>query len=327
MKIMEVCGTHTAAIFKAGIRSLISDKIKLISGPGCPVCVTPMDFIDKCIGAAMCEASVVYSFGDMLKVPGNEMSLSEARSHGARVELMYSPFEVLKKAEENPKVEHIIAAVGFETTIPIYALLVQEAKRREIKNLKLVTSLRSAIPAIDWVASNEEDIDAFLCPGHVSVVIGEEPYNNLALTYNKPFVIAGFEAEHILLGIDACVRNKGVARVDNFYAEAVHKEGNKKAREAIAEVFTSSDVAWRGLGVISGSGFFLRKKYEEYNYISDVEIKEEKLPDGCKCADVIRGRIEPVECPLFEKSCTPQTPVGPCMVSSEGVCGIWYQNR
>lgn len=324
MRLMEVCGTHTAAIFKEGIRSLISSDTKLISGPGCPVCVTPTGYIDKCIEAA--KEATLYSFGDMLKVPGSKGSLSEAKSQGACVELMYSPFQVLALAESQPDKEFVIAAVGFETTVPIYALLIDQAEKKSIKNLKLITSLKRAIPAIDWLGG-DEDIDGFICPGHVSVIVGEEPYKELAEKYKKPFVIAGFEAEHILGAIKLCEENKGNPFMANLYTEAVNKNGNEKARQMIDKYFDQGAASWRGLGNIEESGYFLKDQFANYDMDSRYIVEDMELPAGCGCADVITGRIDPSECALFGESCTPTHPIGPCMVSSEGACGIWYQNR
>ena len=328
VKLMEVCGTHTASIFRNGIRSLISDKIKLISGPGCPVCVTPAVYIDRVVELSKTPNHVVYSFGDMLKVPGTEMSLSEAKAGGARVELMYSPLDVLDKARENPDMTHVIGAVGFETTVPPYALLVKRAKEEGIKNIKLLTSLKTIIPALEWICNAGEDIDAFICPGHASVIIGDEVYEPLAKKYRKPFVVAGFEAEHILLVIYDIVRQLEQNRneVHNLYQNVVRHAGNVKAREVIFEVFEPGAATWRGLGSIENSGLYLRDEYKEYeggSFGLDADISKSKV---CRCGEVIIGRINPDECPLFAKICNPSNPMGPCMVSSEGSCGIWYRN-
>ena len=206
IKLMEVCGTHTSSIFKNGIRSLISPKITLISGPGCPVCVTPTAYIDQCIRYAMQENHVLLTFGDMMKVPGTEGSLSDMKGKGAKVELMYSPFEAVEKAERHPDITWVVAAVGFETTAPSYALMMQQAVEKGIRNIRLVTALKTVIPALRWICENQMDIDGFICPGHVSVIIGSKPYEALAREYKKPFVIAGFEAEHILAVIYDLVR-------------------------------------------------------------------------------------------------------------------------
>ena len=328
VKLMEVCGTHTASIFKNGIRTLISEKIHLISGPGCPVCVTPAVFIDRVVELAKTPNHVVYSFGDMLKVPGTEMSLSEAKAEGAKVEIMYSPFDVLDKARENPETTYVIGAVGFETTVPPYALIVKRAKEEGLKNIKLVTALKTIIPALDWICGVGEDIDGFICPGHASVIIGDEVYEPLAKAYGKPFVVAGFEAEHILLVIYDILRQIEGHRneVHNLYQNVVRHKGNEKAKQAIFEVFEPGAATWRGLGTIENSGLYLKEEYMEYDGGSfglDADVAKSK---ACRCGEVIIGRINPDECPLFGKTCNPSSAMGPCMVSSEGSCGIWYRN-
>ena len=227
LKLMEVCGTHTSSIFKNGIRSLISPKIKLISGPGCPVCVTPAAYIDKCLEYAKKDNCVVLTFGDMIKVPGRNGSFAESKGDGVNVEVMYSPFEAVEKAEKNPETTYVVAAVGFETTAPAYALMLEEAHRRDIKNIKLVTALKTVIPALEWICENQQDIDGFICPGHVSVIIGSDAYRGLADRYHKPFVVAGFEGEHILAVIYDIVRQieAGESQVRNYYTNAVKPEG------------------------------------------------------------------------------------------------------
>ncbi len=335
VSLMEVCGTHTAAIFKGGIRSFLSPKIRLISGPGCPVCVTPTAFIDRCVEYAMRPDCVLLSFGDMLKVPGTKYSLTEAKGEGARVELMYSPLEALDKAAAHPEITYVIAAVGFETTAPVYALLIDEARKRGIGNLRLVTALKTVIPALTWLCEGEE-VDGFLCPGHVSVIIGSRPYEELAERYRKPFAVAGFEPEHILAAVYDLVRQleEGTHAVHNYYPNAVKEHGNRKALAVLGSCFETGTAVWRGLGEIQGSGLYLKGEYAEYDGGSRNLTQDMKLPSGCRCGDVITGRINPDQCPMFaagEKDghagCTPMSPYGPCMVSSEGACGIWYRNR
>lgn len=329
VKLMEVCGTHTASIFKGGIRSLISEKIHLISGPGCPVCVTPTAFIDKCAEYAMKDGHVLMTFGDMIKVPGTHGSLADLKGEGASVEMMYSPFEAIEKAKADPDTTFVLAAVGFETTTPAYALMIDQAEREGIKNIKLVTALKTIIPALEWICENEDGIDAFICPGHVSTIIGSKPYEALAKKYHKPFVVAGFEAEQILAVIYDIVRQleSGTENVNNLYRNAVRDEGNKKAQEILARCFEAGPAMWRGLGVIPGSGHYLTGKYAEYDGGSMGLDRDMELPESCRCGDVITGRITPGECPMFGTGCTPLDPYGPCMVSAEGACGIWYRNR
>ena len=327
IKLMEVCGTHTASIFKSGIRSLISPKITLISGPGCPVCVTPTAYIDKCIEYATMDNHVLLTFGDMMKVPGTEGSLSDMKGKGAKVELMYSPFEAVEKAQANPDITYVVAAVGFETTAPAYALMMQQAVEKEVKNVRLVTALKTVIPALTWICENQQDIDGFICPGHVSTIIGSVPYEALAEKYGKPFVVAGFEAEHILAVIYDLVRQieKGENKVKNLYTNAVHDGGNPKALKVLETFFEPGPAMWRGLGVIEGSGLYLKDTF--YDGGSRGLDNDMELPAGCSCGDVIVGKINPDQCPMFKTKCSPMTPFGPCMVSAEGACGIWYRNK
>lgn len=329
VKLMEVCGTHTAAIFKSGIRSLISDKIRLISGPGCPVCVTPTAYIDKCIEYASKENHVLLTFGDMMKVPGSRGSLSEAKGNGnVNINIMYSPFEALEKAAENPHITYVVAAVGFETTAPAYAMMVKAAKEKGISNIKLVTALKTAIPALEWICENQEDVDGFICPGHVSVITGSNVYIPLAEKYRKPFVVAGFEAEHILAAIYRIMKQleSGENAAENLYRNAVKEDGNRKAIDVINAVFEEGPAMWRGLGVIEDSGLYLNDEFSLYDGGSRALYEDMELPAECRCGDVIVGRINPDQCPMFGKKCSPMDPFGPCMVSSEGSCGIWYRN-
>lgn len=334
LKLMEVCGTHTAAIFKNGIRDLISPKIKLISGPGCPVCVTPTAYIDRCVEYACTPGCELLTFGDMMKVPGSRGSLSEnkaeAEEGGGRITIMYSPFEAIEKARANPDTTYVVAAVGFETTAPTYALMIQQAKALGIENIKLVTALKTAVPALEWICRNQEDIDGFICPGHVSVITGVHVYDELASEYGKPFVISGFEAEHILAAIYRIVKQieAGMGRVENMYTNAVRENGNRKALDAIETAFCAGPAMWRGLGVIPESGLYLAGDYAGYDGGSRDLVEDMELPDGCRCGDVITGKINPDQCPMFAGgTCTPMKPFGPCMVSSEGSCGIWYRNK
>lgn len=327
IKLMEVCGTHTSSIVKSGIRSLLSAKIKLVSGPGCPVCVTPAKYIDTAIEFAGSKNITILSFGDLLRVPGTKLSLSEAKALGASVDIIYSPEEAIRKALDNSGRNYILAAVGFETTIPAYALLVDKLVEHSLKNVRLLTSLKTIVPALDWLCNNEPDIDGFIAPGHVAVVTGTKEYAYLADKYKKPFAVAGFEAEHVLVAIyDLVVQiNKGKAAVHNLYKSVVAEDGNVKAREIIERYFEPASTFWRGIGEISGSGLVVRREYADYSI--EMPLKEEadlEKYSGCRCGEVITGRIEPHQCPLFGKMCTPSKPVGPCMVSQEGTCGIHY---
>ncbi len=331
LSLMEVCGTHTAAIFKGGIRDLISPKIKLISGPGCPVCVTPTEYIDKCIEFANREKHILLTFGDMLKVPGSKGNLSRAKGEGASVEIMYSPFEGIKKAEENKDVTYVIAGVGFETTAPIYGLVVKEAEARGLENLKILTALKTIEKPLRWICENTRGdyrIDGFICPGHVSTIIGSKFYDVLAKEYKKPFVVAGFSEEHILAAIYSIVRQIEDGRFEavNLYKNAVQDLGNLKAQAVLDEVYKLGNATWRGMGAIEDSGLYLKTEFEKFDGGSFALDKDEKLSEGCLCKEVIIGKITPEECPMFRKVCTPLNPMGPCMVSEEGACGIWYRN-
>ncbi len=328
IKIMEVCGTHTASIFKAGIRSLLPEGIQLISGPGCPVCVTPSGYIDELIAYAGKENYEVLSFGDMMKVRGSKYSLTQAKAMGGRVRFLYSPLQAVKLAKENPGITYIFAAVGFETTAPLYAILIEEMEREGIRNLKLLTAIKTMIPALSFLCEKEEGIDGFLCPGHVSVIIGSKVYEPLAEKYHKPFVVAGFEGEHILAAVYEILAqvSAGEYRVKNLYTSAVKEEGNRKAMDAVMKYFEPSDAWWRGIGNIPSSGLALKADYAGYGIHSELSEAEESLPSGCRCTEVILGRISPFQCPAFGKRCTPMDALGPCMVSAEGACGIWYKN-
>jgi len=328
LKLMEVCGTHTAAIFRSGIREYISPKIKLISGPGCPVCVTPTAYIDECVDFAMKPGCALVSFGDMLKVPGSRLSLAGARAEGGRVDIVYSPFDVIKMAVTEPETEFIIAAVGFETTAPAYGLLIEELMRCGIMNVRLLTALKSAITAIEWILTSEKEIDGFICPGHVSVITGTATYHEFAERYNRPFVVAGFEPRHISAAINELVKIAGGPIVENkvvnMYPEVVEDSGNTRAQAAIEKYFAREDTVWRGLGMLAGSGYYLRQEYSGYDAGSRGLDADEGIIAGCSCAAVITGQALPVDCAMFGTICTPLDPQGPCMVSAEGACGIWH---
>lgn len=328
IKIMEVCGTHTASIFKAGIRSILPEKIRLISGPGCPVCVTPSAYIDKLVDYSLKENYQVLTFGDMMKVRGNKYSLTQAKALGGKISYLYSPLQSLALAKENPQINYIFAAVGFETTAPLYTILLEQMEKENIQNLKLLIAVKTIIPALSYLCEQEE-IDGFLCPGHVSVIIGSKVYKPLAEKYGKPFVVTGFEGEHILASVYEIMTQitTGEFKMKNLYTSAVKEEGNEKAFGAVMKYFEPCDAYWRGIGVIPGSGLRLKEEFQKYDAGSEEAFVEETLPKGCSCTDVILGRIQPIECPAFGKRCTPMDALGPCMVSSEGACGIWYKNR
>ncbi len=325
LKIMEVCGTHTQAIAKNGFHQTFSKQIQLISGPGCPVCVTPSSYIDKLVNFSKQEGHCVLSFGDMLKVPGQNGSLAKAKMEGGRVEFLYSPLQAIGIAQKNPDTQFVFAAVGFETTVAVYAVMVEEIVNRGINNLKLLTSIKTIIPALDFICKSEHHIDGFLCPGHVSVIIGSHVYEPLARRYQKPFVVTGFEGEHIIAAVYDIImqiQNKEYS-VKNLYKSSVSDEGNTKAWALIQTYFEAGDIVWRGIGDMASSGLFLKDAYAALDAGSK-GLADDNIDPNCKCTDVILGRISPFGCGMFGKACTPSNPIGPCMVSSEGACGIYY---
>ncbi len=324
IRIMEICGSHTAAISKSGIRSLLSPKIKLISGPGCPVCVTPSAYIDKLIELSKKPNTCVVSFGDMLRVPGSKSSLSLAKGEGGMVLMVYSPIDVVRLAQENPETEYVFAAVGFETTTPLYADLIEELIEQKIMNVKLLTALKTMPAAVDELCKADTVIDGFLAPGHVCSVSGSNLFVPLAKKYSIPFVVGGFEGEELLLAIYALVKNRGKGEVLNYYPKAVSAKGNVIAQELVNKYFVSADACWRGLGMIEGSGMIIRDEFSVYDAGSQGLTVDVKLNEGCKCGEILTGKREPGACPLFGKLCTPLNPQGACMVSEEGSCRHAY---
>lgn len=327
VRLMEVCGTHTAAISHSGMVSVISPKIRLISGPGCPVCVTVTSYIDRLTELSLQPGHVVVSFGDLLRVKGSSRSLNDAKALGGQVRMIYSPMDMLSLAQEEPNQTFVFAAVGFETTAPIYALMVQEAIQKGIHNIRLLTSLKTMPPVIDWVCANQGGIDGYLAPGHVSVITGSEVFRPLAEKYSIPFAVAGFEPEQLLLAIYALVRHCGEGKVMNLYPSVVSSEGNLNAQSTVKRFFRPCDASWRGMGLIRNSGMCLRPEYAEFDAGSAELVEDRSANPNCRCARVLTGAINPHECPLFGRVCTPQSPQGACMVSTEGSCYQYYINR
>jgi hydrogenase expression/formation protein HypD len=329
--LMEVCGTHTVQIFKTGIRSGLNKNIKLLSGPGCPVCVTTPQDIDKAIAIAGCKDVILCCFGDMVRVPGSEMSLDSARAKSsAKVKIMYSPIEALQLAKEMPDKKIVMFGVGFETTIPAFASVLIRARKQNINNLYLYPVFKLVPPALRaLLESKEVNIDGFILPGHVSAIIGEKDYRFIAGEFNKPAVIAGFEPVDILKGISmllAMIR-KEEPKIKIEYSRSVKSEGNKLAREIIYKVFEETDVQWRGVGKIKKSGLKLKKEFSKFcvDNILKIKLKTPKENPACICSGVIMGIKEPLDCKLYAKKCTPENPVGPCMVSGEGTCAAYYK--
>lgn len=330
--IMEVCGTHTMSIFKSGIRQLLPDNIKLISGPGCPVCVTSQGYIDTAIELAQKEDVIITTFGDMLKVPGNKSSLQQEKALGRDIRMVYSPLDALKIARENPQKEVVFLGVGFETTAPAIALSVEIAARENINNYSVLQSIKTMPNAMRQLVLDEEiKVDGFLCPGHVSTVIGAKPYEFLAKEFKVPAVIAGFEAADILMALDSLIEmvENNSYQVHNQYTRLVKYEGNEKALSAINNVFEITDSNWRGLGKISETGLRLKEKFHSFDTEIKLNIKmlDDKPKKGCICGEILKGKKNPLECKLFSKGCNPLNPVGACMVSEEGTCAAYYKYR
>lgn len=319
LRIMEVCGSHTAAISKNGIRGMLSPKIQLISGPGCPVCVTPTAYVDKLVELALTPQTCVVTFGDMLRVPGNKHSLSEVQGMGGRAVMVYSPMDIFALAEAEPQTSFVFAAVGFETTTPVYALLLEEIIEKNITNVKLLTALKTMPGVIDYLCENGAEIDAFLAPGHVAAITGSRIFRPLAEKYGIPFAVSGFEGEEILEALCGLVEVSSGC-VMNFYPSVVSEEGNLRAQSLVEKYFTASDAAWRGMGVIPGTGRILGEEYAKYDAGSYGLNEDNKRNKACCCDKILMGRMTPQECPLFGKVCKPLTPQGACMVSEEGSC-------
>lgn len=326
VKLMEVCGTHTHQISHFGVQSLLNDRVTLISGPGCPVCVTPSGYIDRAAQLALQKDACVLSFGDMLRVPGVYTTLNQAKAEGGRVQMMYSPMDAVGLAQKEPNTLFYIAAVGFETTLPLYALLLKTLEEKQIQNVRLFLSVKALMPGLHWLCQTTPDIDGFIGPGHVSAVIGSGAYEAFCAQYRIPLVVAGFSYEHLVLALHDLLIQKlnHTFEARNLYPAVVRREGNPEALALIDRYFTLGRSVWRGLGAIDGSGYQIRGAYEAYDAGGYDETGHDAA--GCLCAKVITGRARPVDCPYYGKACTPLKPVGPCMVSTEGTCGIWYQN-
>jgi len=330
INLMEVCGTHTMAIFRSGIKQLLASSINLISGPGCPVCVTSQSDIDRMLYLARYKDVVITTFGDMLKVPGTSGSLEKERALGADVRVIYSPLDALAIAEALPKKKIVFLAVGFETTAPLVASAISDAAGKNTGNF-FVYCCHKTIPAAmkALIEAKEIRIDGFLCPGHVSSIIGADAYEFIARDFHIPCVISGFEPIDILESIAMLMRQKkkGTARVEIQYKRAVRRQGNIKAQEIMNNVFETSDADWRGMGIIPLSGLKPKKAFRRFDASFEFHIPHIKavVPGGCACAEILRGVKTPLQCGLFAKACTPETPLGPCMVSSEGTCAAFFK--
>ena len=330
IKLMEVCGTHTVEIFRHGIRDVIPKEISLLSGPGCPVCVTPIGDVDAAISISQMEGTILTTFGDMMRVPGSDCSLNDARAEGADIRVVYSPIDALKLAKAEKSRDVVFFATGFETTSPLIAATLSEAIRRGIGNFYIYSSHKLVPPALRALLDSPDvHVDGFILPGHVSAIIGKGPYSFISDSYGKPAVITGFEAMDILQGILMLLNQiaHGKAGVETQYVKIVRDEGNPKARSMIEGYFEPVDAHWRGIGTIPLSGLDLREEYSAHDAkrVFCPPVSYHKEPEFCSCGDVLRGVKIPPECPMFGAGCTPDAPVGACMVSTEGSCAAYYR--
>jgi len=330
VKLMEVCGTHTVAIAKNGLRAVMPEWVTLLSGPGCPVCVTANADIDTAIELARHPEVIITTFGDMMKVPGSYSSLSREKADGRDVRIVYSPLDALALAEKEPDREVIFVAVGFETTAPLIAAAIMRAQEQGLENFSVFCAHKTVPGALEALANDPEvQINGFILPGHVSTIIGSDPYEYLASEYHIPGVITGFEPVDVLQGIYMLLKQleEGRAEIEIAYHRGVMPEGNPHARELVERVFEPVDADWRGIGVIPGTGLKIRDDFAHYDAVRRIPITlpEPKEIKGCQCGEVLRGITLPFECRLFGKGCTPEHPIGPCMVSSEGSCAAYYR--
>lgn len=333
LRIMEVCGGHTHAIFKFGLDQLLPENIEFIHGPGCPVCVLPMGRIDACIEIASHADVIFCTFGDAMRVPGKNGSLMQAKARGADVRVVYSPMDALALASANPDKKVVFFGLGFETTMPTTAITLQQAKSQGINNFYFFCQHITLIPTLRSLLEQPDNgIDAFLAPGHVSMVIGTAAYNFIATQHQRPLVVAGFEPLDLLQGVVMLVEQKihQHSKVENQYKRVVPDAGNNLAQQAIAEVFAvRGDAEWRGLGTISDSGVQLTDDYRQFDAEDHFKPAPQQVYDDplARCGDVLTGRCKPHQCPMFGKACNPQNAFGALMVSSEGACAAWYQYR
>jgi hydrogenase expression/formation protein HypD len=328
-RFMEFCGGHTVTIFRYGIRQVLPQTIEMVSGPGCPICVTANADLDKAIALSQIPDVIITTFGDMLKVPGSRSSLQKVKADGAQVHTVYSTMDALKIAEDNPDKSVVFLGIGFETTAPTIAVSILQAEEKEIRNY-YVLSLHKVCPPVirALLDSGEVKLDGLICPGHVSAIIGSHPWEFIARDYGIPCVVSGFEPLDILQCVDMLVEQveNGQSRVEIAYRRGVRPEGNQQALRLLEQVFESSPAQWRGMGEVPDSGLKLREKYQRFDaeLAFDIEPGPTREAVGCICGDILRGVKTPADCRLFGKACVPENPVGPCMVSSEGSCSAYY---
>jgi len=330
VRLMEVCGTHTVSIFRSGIRSILPDTVSLISGPGCPVCVTAQREIDAFIELSKVDDVVITTFGDLMRVPGTGSSLQKERADGRDIRMVYSTFDALNIAQQNPEKKVVFLGVGFETTAPTIAASVFSARQMDIKNFYVYSAHKLVPPALDALMSTDDTrIDGFILPGHVSLVIGTNAYRPFFNRHRIPCVVAGFEPADLLRAISMLVAQieSDAPKLENAYPRAVTPDGNRKAQKILYDVFKTVDTSWRGIGTILQSGLKIRNEFEIFDAQKMVEftVPDSKDPKGCACGEILTGAKIPPQCPLYKSACTPVDPVGPCMVSSEGTCAAYYR--
>ena len=329
VRFMEVCGTHTVSIFRSGIRSLLPDTISLLSGPGCPVCVTAQSEIDAFVDLARRPDTIVATFGDLIRVPGSGSSLQRETADGADVRIVYSTMDAVTLASEHPDKRVVFLGVGFETTAPTVAAAVIAAHRQQLGNFSVLSAHKTVPPALEALADGEINIDGFLLPGHVSVIIGLEAYRPFFDNHQVPCVVAGFEPNDLLQSIAMLVDQveSGQPNLENAYTRAVSAAGNPKAMAVMNEVFDIADADWRGIGTIATSGLAIKDKYAAFDALKvfDLQLKPAPDPKGCACGEILTGVKTPPQCALYKTVCNPMAPVGPCMVSSEGTCAAYYR--
>jgi len=334
IQLMEICGTQTMSIAKSGIRSMLPEGVKLVSGPGCPVCVTPANYIDEILKLSMEPGVIITTYGDMVRVPGSTRgdNLRRRMADGAQVRIVFSPTDAIKLAKEHPEKQVVFLGVGFETTAPGTAAAVGDAAALDLPNFTVLPMLKTCEPVLRALAAEPDfSIDGFLCPGHVAVIIGSEGFEFLARDYKLPGVVAGFEAEDILKAVGMLLNQlkEGRAEIENEYTRAVAPAGNPLAKAMMDKYLEPIDTVWRGLGEIPKSGLGIKPEYEKFDAVKrfGLVFGPEETPTACRCGEVIKGKLPPEGCPLFGKVCTPEDPVGPCMVSSEGACAAAWKYR
>jgi hydrogenase expression/formation protein HypD len=330
ISLMEVCGTHTMAIHRHGIKSLLPSSMRLLSGPGCPVCVTPVGYIDRAVAMAERDDCIITTFGDLFRVPGSRSSLAKAKAAGSTVRYIYSPEDALTLAEQNPGKKVVFLAIGFETTAPAIAATILEARERSIRNFFILSAMKVVPHTLRiLVEARELHLDGFLLPGHLSAITGTGIYQFLAGEFNLACVVSGFEPLDILQALYMLTEQirAGKFQVENQYRRIVTADGNAKARHIVDEVFETCDSTWRGMGIIPESGLRLKKSFIEFDAESAIPVEPQEARENprCLCGEILRGLKTPLDCPLYGRACTPESPVGACMVSSEGTCAAYHK--